>query len=106
MAQFDVYLNKGADRKQYPYMLDIQCNIIASATSVVVPLILLEFAKERGMDTIEDINPVLLFGNQEVILAMHLLSGVSKKELTEKVGSMFHFRDEIVRAFDVIISGI
>jgi toxin CcdB len=107
VAQYDVYRNNGRDASDFPYVVDVQYALLSDCgTRVVIPLLATKTTKERKMDLVEKINPVFMFGDTEVILAAHLLTAISTKELREKVGSIAGMRSEIIAAIDVVLTGI
>ena len=107
MAQYDVYRNSGRDAKNFPYIVDVQYALLSDCgTRVVIPLLAVQTAKNRKMDLVEKINPVIMFGDTEVILAAHLLTAISTKDLKEKVGSIAWMRTEIIAAIDIVLTGI
>jgi toxin CcdB len=107
VAQYDVYRNSGRDAENFPYVVDVQYALLSECgTRVVVPLLAAQTAKNRKMDVVDKINPAFIFGDKEVILAAHLLTAISTKELKEKVGSIAWMRTEIIAAIDVVLTGI
>lgn len=107
MSQFDVYLNIGKGATAAPFLVDVQHDLFTGCnTRVVIPLLSAKIARERKMDFVEKANPVLMFGDTEVVLAAHLMTAVLAKEMNGKVGSIASMRPEILAAMDVIFSGV
>lgn len=107
MAQFDVYLNSGKGAAAAPFLVDVQHNLFSGCnTRVVIPLLSAKLARERNMDFVENANPVIMFGDTEVVLAAHLITAIRAKELSGKIGSIASLRPEILAAMDVIFSGV
>jgi toxin CcdB len=107
VAQYDVYRNSGRDAGDFPYVVDVQYDLLSGCgTRVVVPLLAAKAAQDRKMDLIDRVNPLFTFGDKEVILAAHLLTAISTKDLKEKVGSIASMRSEIIAAIDVVLTGI
>jgi toxin CcdB len=104
MAQFDVYLNSNpATRKNVPYLLDVQADLLnAMATRVVVPLILDE-ATGQG---VKQLNPHFKVKGVAVVMSTAELAGVSSRILGERVVSLKARRDEIIAALDLLFTGI
>jgi toxin CcdB len=104
MAQFDVYANTNpATRKNIPYLLDVQADLLdALATRVVVPLVL---AEHMGVG-ISQLNPHFKIKGLAVVLSTAELAGVSSRMLGEKVVSVKSRRDEIIAALDLLFTGI
>ena len=105
MAQFFVYENPNrATKKTYPYLLDIQSNLLDELrTTVVIPLCPASLA---GNSTISKLCPVLEIGNDRFVALTQQLSGIDRKSLGKVVDDLSHYRSEIIAALDFIISGI
>lgn len=105
MAQFEVYANPSNTTKtHYPYLVDIQSTLLTDlATRIVIPL-----AKRSafGGQTMQGLTPEITFEEQELLLLTPQISSVPDKHLKNPVGSLSHFRDQIVRALDLAITGI
>ena len=84
-------------------MVVIQSDLLDElATRVVAPL-LLRGAGGRGL---RSLNPEVAIGDQTVVLMPQLLATLTVGELGERVGSLTHSSDKIVRALDALLSGI
>ena len=104
MAQFDVYRNPDQHTCQtFPYLLDVQHNMLdILATRLVIPLI----KKSRICQPIRDLNPELVVDNTSYYLSTPEMAGVSKKLLREPVTSLVANRSDILRAVDMLTTGI
>ena len=104
MAQFDVYPNPNpATRKDVPYLLDVQADLLdAMATRVVVPLVLAEVMGQG----VKQLNPHFKIKGVAVAMSTAELAGVSARILGEKVVSLKARRDEIIAALDLLFTGI
>jgi len=105
MAQFDVYPNPSKTSKaRYPYLVDIQSSLLSElATRIIIPL------GERsafGGEAMQGLTPEISFADQELLLITPQISSVPEKHLKSPVGSLSHFRDQIVGALDMAITGI
>lgn len=105
MAQFDVYLNPSAKTKgEFPYILDIQQPLLNDlATRIVIPLGRSQSFKHQA---IKNLTPEISFGNEKLLLLVPQIASVPRSLLKEPVGSLAHFRDEIIAALDFAITGI
>lgn len=105
MAQFDMYLNPSkATRKAYPFLLDIQSPVISEITTrIVLPLGKLQHFKNEYMKTL---TPVIEYEGEKLILVTPQISAIPSRMLKEPVGSLAHFRDEVIAALDFAITGI
>jgi len=105
MAQFDVYQNpSNTSRKHYPYLLDIQSPYISEiATRIVIPLGL---ASSFGNEAMNILTPEIQYEGEDLLLLTPQVSSVPAKILTAPVGSLSHFREQIIHALDFAITGI
>ncbi|TDT40420.1 toxin CcdB [Halospina denitrificans] len=105
MAQFDVYPNPSkASRAHYPYLVDIQSSLLTDlATRIVIPL---SKHSALGSQSMRGLTPEISFDDQQLLLMTPQISSVPEKHLKNPVGSLSHFRDQIVGALDLAITGI
>lgn len=105
MPQFLLYKNSNkATQKTYPYLLDIQSNLLSDIrTTVVVPLMPNRLA---GSHTISKLNPVIRIKNEKFTVMTQNLAGIDRNILGESVGDLTHYRSEIFAAIDFVLSGI
>ncbi|WP_075878661.1 CcdB family protein [Vreelandella massiliensis] len=105
MAQFDVYPNPSTtSRAHYPYLVDIQSSLLSELTTrIVIPL---GKRSALGGNAMQGLTPAISFAEQELLLLTPQISSVSEKQLQNPVGSLAHFRDQIVGALDMAITGI
>ena len=105
MAQFDVYKNPSKNtRHAYPYIVDIQSPLIAElSTRIVIPLGRLSHFKNEQM---KGLTPELSYEGEQLLLLTPQIASVPSKALRKPVGSLSHFRDEIIAALDFAITGV
>lgn len=105
MSQFDVYLNPSTkSRKHYPYLLDIQSPYIADiSTRIVIPL---GYASSFRNEAMNILTPEIDYNDERFLLLTPQISSVPVKILKEPIGSLSHFRDQIINALDFAIAGI
>ncbi|BBA36976.1 CcdB-like toxin protein [Methylocaldum marinum] len=105
MAQFDVYANPSKSTKGfYPFLVDIQSPHISElATRIVIPL---GKRSDFGNETMKGLTPEITFNAQELLLLVPQISSIPAKLLQNPIGSLSHFRDQIIRALDFAITGI
>ncbi|MGS2742501.1 CcdB family protein [Halomonas sp. LS-001] len=104
MAQFDVYPNPSkTSNAHYPYLVDIQSSLLSElATRLVIPL---GRSSAFGGEAMQGITPVISFADQELLLLTPQISSVQEKHLKNPVGSLSHFKNQIVRAVNLSITG-
>ena len=105
MAQFDVYQNLSPrTRNLYPYIVDIQNPIIADiATRIVVPLGVLKSFKNESL---KGLTPEIEYNGERLLLLIPQIASIPSKSLKQPIGSLEHFRDEIIAALDFAITGV
>ncbi len=105
MAQFDVYNNPSKNtRDAYPYIVDIQSPLISEiVTRIVIPLGRLSHFKNEQM---KGLTPEITYDGEQLLLLTPQIASVPINTLKKPVGSLSHFRDEIIAAIDFAITGI
>ncbi|TBR43544.1 plasmid maintenance protein CcdB [Marinomonas agarivorans] len=105
MAQFDVYLNPSKTTKKYlPYLLDIQSPLLSDLSSrIVIPLGFKSAFKNEAMDRL---TPEVSYEGAQFLILTPQLSSVPLSILKEPIGTLSHFRNEIIGSLDFAISGI
>lgn len=105
MAQFDVYQNPSRNtRNLFPYIVDIQSPIISDiSTRIVVPLGKIQNFKSESM---KGLTPELEYDGEKLLLLIPQIASIPSKNLKRPIGSLSHFRDEIIAALDFAITGI
>lgn len=105
MPQFFLFKNPNkATQKNYPYLLDIQSNLLDDLrTTVVIPLMPNRLA---GDHTISKLNPVIKIRNENFTVMSQNLAGVDRNALGAYVCDLSQYRSEIIAAIDFVLSGI
>lgn len=98
MARFAVYAGLGPNEG---YVVDVQASLLdALSTRVVIPLLPADTGR-----AIRDLNPVVDIDGRPFVVMTQELSAVPRTLLNRSVGSLDAWRDEIVRALDVLLTG-
>jgi len=105
MAQFDVFTTPSpATRKLFPYIVDIQSVYLEDlATRIVIPL---GKASAFANTSMKGLTPEISFHDEKLLLLTPQISSIPKTKLNDPIGSLAHFRTEIVKALDFAIFGI
>jgi len=100
MSQYSVYKNENSNtNKEYPYLLDVQNNILSALhTCVVVPLSL-------TMKPIKHLNPVFEIEGRMVVMSTAQMAGVDRSMLNKEVTNLEHVRRQIIDAIDFMVVG-
>lgn len=105
MAQFRVHENPNPrTRDTYPYLLDIQNDLLSDlSTTVVIPLTPRALA---GRAAINKLCPEVQVQGETFIVLTPQIAGVDRKSLGAEVDDLSGYRSDIIAALDFIISGI
>jgi len=105
MAQFSAYANSNpATRESYPYLLDIQSNLLRDLrTTIVIPL---SPAGAAGKAAITTLCPTVEINGKPYIAMTQQLAGVDRKILVDEIADLSAWRSVIIAALDFVISGI
>ena len=100
MAQFDIYRNMNtATNQTFPYLLDIQNDLLSMLHSrVVVPLAV-------GVTPVRHLNPVFEIDGNKYIMSTTEIASVPLSMCSEKVTNISHERETIIDALDFMING-
>ncbi len=105
MVQLDYFVNMDKDtNKIYPFMVDVQDNLLGDLNSRVVipltPLINLEESYPKNLC------PKISIEGKDYALLTHQISSISKRALSNYQGTLANNRLEIIAAIDFLITGI
>lgn len=105
MAQFFAYKNPNpATRKHYPYLLDIQSELLSElSTTVVIPLVPVKTAATMRLSRL---NPTLDINGESCIAMTQELAGIERQHLGAEACDLSHYRAEIIAAVDFMFAGI
>ncbi len=103
--QFDVYHNPSPRmREQYPFVVDIQSDLLGSlATRMVVPLAITQLALR---DVPRNLCPMFQVQGLELMLIPFEAAPLPKRLLKAQVQSLKRYMREIVAAMDAVMSGV
>ena len=105
MTQFDVYKNPSKTTRRFlPYLLDIQNPFLSDlSTRLVIPLGFKSAFKNEAMDRL---TPEVSYDGEKLLVLTPQMSSVPSSALKNPIGSLAHFRNEIINSLDFAISGI
>lgn len=103
MAQFDIHAVPSADADYAPYLVELQSDLVAGLDSTIVaPLV----RRADAGPILHHLNPVIRFGDEELVLRVGELVSLPRNMLGRKVGSAHADRDALMAAIDVVFFGI
>lgn len=105
MAQFFAYRNANSNtRKQYPYLLDIQNDLLSELrTTVVIPLVPAHIASPMRLTRL---NPSFTLEGEAWIAMTQDMAGIDRHQLGAEAHNLSMYRLEIIAAVDFLLSGI
>jgi toxin CcdB len=105
MAQFYAYKNPNpATRAQYPYLLDIQSDLLSELrTTVVIPLTPSKLAAPMSLTRL---NPNIVIDGKSFTVMTQEIAGIDRNHLCAQAYNLSSYRSEIISALDFVLSGI
>jgi toxin CcdB len=105
MSQFYAYNNPNpATRAQYPYLLDIQSDLLSELrTTVVIPLTPSKRAESMRLTRL---NPTLVIDGKSFTVMTQEIAGVDRNQLGTQAYDLSSYRSEIIAALDFVLAGI
>ena len=102
MAQFDLFENPRS--KTYPFLLDVQADLLRSlASRVVVPLA--PVTRLRGKP-LTRLNPLVSIAGRQYAAMFQELAAIPTKALRAPVGDLRSRRPELIAALDLLFTGV
>lgn len=103
MSQYCIYRNKSQTKNNYPYLLDIQTELLNTMESrLVIPLSLKKNFNDR---LIENLNISILIQKKEYILLTQQMAAIPVGMIGDTVMNCEDQRQEILRCIDFLITG-
>ena len=104
MADFRIYQNRSATSDNYPFLVDVQSELLSALeTRLVIPLLK---SKEIGTKSIKNLNPKVTVGGTEYLCMTQQMAAVPKSILGNMVEMTEFSRSEILSSIDFLIAGI
>jgi toxin CcdB len=101
MAQFAVHANRNPrTREAIPYLLDVQSDLLSVlATRLVVPLY-----RPSGRN-LAKLTPEVRFQGQSLVAMVPEMAGVPGRDLGPPVGEVAAYRNQLLGAIDLLLTG-
>lgn len=105
MSQFQLYRNKDKHSSgAYPFFIDVQNALFGGLnTRVVIPLTPLA---RLGHQVPNKLCPTIHLPEGDFAILTQQITSVPIKILSEPIGNLTTFRDEIIAAIDFLITGV
>ena len=99
MSRFDIFANPGKNRRNIPYLVDVQSNVVSGlATRIVVPL--RPMSAFSSMTLPPDLFPIIVVNGEEHVMDTPQLGAIPMSALRVHVASARIALFEIQRALD------
>lgn len=104
MPQFSLHRNPNAKTNAaIPFLLDVQNDLLSElGTRVVVPVFR---RKNLKIQPLTKLTPEVEIQEEQHILMMPQLAGIPVRELGPVAGSLSNYRNEIISAIDLLVTG-
>ncbi len=104
MQQFSLYQNQSDHNHAYPFLVDIQNDLLQSLTTrLLIPLTPRHLFHGKVPTSL---CPLVQLEQGEFILMTQYMSSIPASTLTSPVGSLEAFRTPIIQAVDLLITGV
>jgi toxin CcdB len=104
MSDFKVYENKSTNSENYPFLIDVQSELLGNLeTRLVIPLVK---AEELGRHQIKNLNPRIRVNEDEFFAMTQQMAAISKAILGKVIDKVQFSRTEILNSIDFLITGI
>lgn len=104
--QFDVYPTPGQAKTFFPYVVDVQADLLSSLdTRLIVPLLPIQAGK-AAPKLLTRLNPVIELAGKRYVLLANQIANISASRLRQPVGNLADQRQAIVEAIDFLVTGI
>jgi toxin CcdB len=98
MPRFEVFAGLGEGEG---LVVDVQASLLSDlATRVVIPLLPVDSVR-----VIRDLNPVVQLNGRTCVVLTQEIAAVPRTILKRKIGDLGAYREDIVRALDILLTG-
>ncbi len=104
--QFDAYPTPGQAKAFFPYVVDVQADLLSSLdTRLIVPLLPMREGK-AAPKLLTRLNPIVELAGKRYVLLANQTANISAGRLRQPVGNLTDQRQAIVEAIDFLVTGI
>lgn len=104
MEQFHAYENRGNGKRVYPILITLQ-HSVANVLKHVLVAPAIELSSLEGVAPPEKICPVVEINGKAYIVMMHLMAGISVKEVGDRIADLTLSRGALTGAIDFLVNG-
>lgn len=103
MSQYCVYKNNSITKKNYPFLLDVQSELLSYLdTRLVIPLSLMGNFNNQ---LIRNVNILIRIQNKDYILLTQQMAAIPVGMIGEEMMFCEEHRQEILRCIDFLVTG-
>lgn len=105
MSQFTLYKNEEKNsKKTYPYFVNVQSDLLDNLNSrLVIPLSPYSAVNNTSA---QKLCPIIQLDKEKFVLLTHQMTTVPSAILKTEILSIERYRNEIINAIDMLITGI
>lgn len=104
--QFDAYPTPGPAKAFFPYVVDVQADLLSSlGTRLIVPLLPMQAGKATPK-ALTRLNPVVELAGKRYVLLANQIANISATRMRQPVGNLANQRQAIIETVDFLITGI
>jgi len=104
MSDFRIYENRSATSENYPFLIDVQSDLLSALeTRLVIPLMRSE---NIGRKPIKNLNPLVKVNGSSYIAMTQQMAAIPKAILGTMMEVMEFSRLEILNSIDFLVTGI
>lgn len=104
MEQFHAYENRGNGKRVYPILINLQ-HPVANVLKHILVAPAIELASLAGGSPPAKICPIVEINDKSYVVMMHLMAGISVKEVGERVADLSPARLAFTGAMDFLVNG-
>lgn len=104
MDQFHAFENMGNGKSAYPILISLQ-HPVANVLKHVLVAPAIELIHLAGGSPPEKICPVVEINDKTYVVMMHMMAGISVKQIGERVADLTHARLALTDAIDFLVNG-
>jgi toxin CcdB len=104
MSDFRIYENQSATSENYPFLIDVQSELLSALdTRLVIPLMRSE---AMGRKPIRNLNPPVRVNGSQYFAITQQMAAIPKAILGGVMGEIEFSRLEILNSIDFLVTGI
>jgi toxin CcdB len=104
MPGFKIYRNNSASSERYPFLVDVQSELLSSLeTRLAIPLVLQAVMAGAG---IRNLNPTTEINQAVYLVLTQQMASVPKRVLGEEMEGLSVDRNQILSSIDFLTTGI